>query len=407
MDHGDYCINMLGQLLKQLLHGARRHQPVQGLDADAVERDLIKEGNTAFAENDFAAAEQAFSSARAQFPGRPGAYVGLGNVAAAQGAHAVAVNWFREALARDDSIAQAHNNLSLSLQALGDWTESWREAEWRFETSQWADLYPHRYRKPRWNGEDNGACRLYVHWEQGIGDIIQYLRFLPLAAQRVGRLIFEVPSPLFRLSSCVPNIELHRAVNRPFPDDQFDYYIPLLSLPHVLGLTAEQMPRSSYLLPPPAPEERTQFAKPQFGIFWRGSEFDVARRCELAELVTLESAAYQLVSLQVGLHGKERQLLEDHGITDLGSNFKDFGDTAIALSHLHGIVTIDSAVAHLAGAMGKTTWLLLNEPAAVRWMLDTDESLWYPSMKLIRKQRRMSWATVLGPLRESIEHILI
>jgi tetratricopeptide (TPR) repeat protein len=321
--------------------------------------------------------------------------VELGNARAASGDHAAAVNCYARALALDPALAVAHNNYSLSLTALGRLREAWAEAEWRFQLQPAVRDFLKSPPLPFWRGE-RIEDELLVLWEQASGDMIQYLRFLPLARERVGAVGIICPPELRRLvASSFPAVEL-------LPPDQAvtwsDYvaFVPLLSLPHVMGLDEQSLPTGPYLKVPEQPKSS------KVGIVWRSSAFDPSRNCRLEDLQPLADAGLDLVSLQYEPTADERDRLRAWGAEERGSSFKDFFDTAVALQTVRALVTVDTSVAHLAGALGVPAHLLLNEPAAVRWM-SGEKSLWYPSMRLHRKVGVDAWqgsmARVLSLLR--------
>lgn len=315
--------------------------------------------------------------------------VELGNARAASGDHAAAVTYYQRALALDAGFVVAHNNCALSLTALGRLREAWAEGEWRFQLQPALVEFMKKPPIPFWRGE-RIEDELLVMWEQASGDMIQYLRFLPLARERVGAVGFLCPPELRRLvASSFPAVEL-LPTDQPVTWGDYVAFVPLLSLPHVMGLDEPGLPKAPYLKVP------EQAKSSRIGIVWRSSAFDPARNCRLEDLQPLADAGFQLVSLQYEPTAEEQARLRAWGAEERGSSFKDFFDTAVALQSLRALVTVDTSVAHLGGALGVPTHLLLNEPAAVRWM-SGEESLWYPSMRLHRRTSGAdSWQAPMG-----------
>jgi hypothetical protein len=365
-----------------------------------------------------ARAVQAFTRALGLQPGFAPALIGLGDAAARRNAHAEAIPQYDMALAQDPpqsgvapepaQAAIAHNNRAQSLFALGRMAEAWADAEWRYRAPAAEALYPHRIALPRWQGESLRGP-LLVHWEQGFGDIIQHLRFLPLVAERA-EFVFECPPPLLRLARrLLPERRVVEA-RATAPDvTGFAAYVPLASLPHVLGLSEHTLPRAPYLGGQPTPAITAQLTaqRPRgapeagrigvrIGVVWRASAFDVQRNAALADVAPLASLGTRLVSLQKDASAEESAALEAMSAVNAAPALADFAATADWLAALDAVVTVDTSVAHLAGAMGKPAWVLLNEPAAVRWMLERSDSPWYPSLRLLRKPAGAPWSGLVG-----------
>src|SRR5215831_12687733 len=268
-------------------------------------------------------ASESFASAVATNPRLASAQLGLANMRALRGRHAEALAHFDEALRLDPTSAIAHANRALSLEALGRIEESWQEAEWRYSIPAATSFYPHRYAKPKWKGEPLHERTLLVHREQGLGDVIQYLRFLPLLRRYGGRVKFECPPPLLPLVSSMPGVEAIATQEHPVPEDAFDCYLPLLSLPYVLGFKAAELPGTCpYVSAGPSAENaysKRWGGGPKIGFAWAGSAFDPTRNAALADFLPLAEPKAQLVSLQKDRTDGDRRLLSERGIEDAGS----------------------------------------------------------------------------------------
>ena len=344
-------------------------------------------------------ATECFENAVAANPRLASAQTGLGNMYALKGRHAEALAHYDQALQSDATSAIAHTNRALSLEALGRIDEAWKELEWRYAIPTANSFYPYRYAKPKWKGDPLQDRTLLVHREQGLGDVIQYLRFLPLLSrpegQPSGRVRFECPAPLMPLVSSMPGVEAIPAQPHPVPEEMFDCYVPLLSLPHLLGFGAADLPGACPYVPA-TPSGENDFSARwgnglKIGFVWSGSAFDPARNAALADFLPLVDLNARLVSLQKDVAEDEERQLSERGIESAGRAFRHFGDTRDAIVALDAVVTVDTAVAHLAGALAKPVWLLLNEPAATRWMMNRADSPWYPTMRLRRRRGGERW----------------
>jgi hypothetical protein len=198
------------------------------------------------------------------------------------------------------------------------------------------------------------------------------------------------------------------AETRPIPEDMFDCYIPLLSLPHILKFRVLDLPATCPYLSPIRLREnnysmRWGNAGLKIGFVWSGSAFDRTRNAALSDFLPLLRLNARVVSLQKDVDESEQRQLSEHGIENAGASFRHFGDTRDATVALDAVVTVDTAVAHLAGALGKRTWLLLNEPAAVRWMMNRDDSPWYPMMRIRRRRDGEAWEDIVASVASEID----
>ena len=316
------------------------------------------------------------------------ALVERGNALAAAGDHAAAVASYDEALARNPGSAVVRSNRALSLTALGRIREAWADAEARFELSEKTRRFLGSSPLPAWRGEPLPSGRLLVLWEQALGDIVQHLRFLPLARERVAAITcYCRPELVTLVAASFPDVEVLPADGRQPAWERYAAFAPLISLPRVLQLDWPTLPTEPYLLghePSPAAASENRV-----GIVWRSSAFDAARDCPLEDMIAALGPDTAAASLQFGTTPEERARLEARGIPEaVGS---DFLETARRMRTLAAIMTVDTSAAHVAGALGRPTLLLLNEPAAVRWMLRRPDSPWYPTMRILRKASREAW----------------
>ena len=352
--------------------------------------------------NEIEKATASFEEAVRTNPKLAPAHTGMGNMYALRGRHAEALEHYNQALLLNPSCAITHTNRALSHEALGQIEEAWKGSEWRYAIPTAASFYPHRYHKPRWTGEPLQGRTLLVHREQGLGDMIQYLRFLPLLSRFDGRVKFECPTPLLPLVQSMPGLEVIAARSSSVAEDAFDCYVPLLSLPHVLKFSAAELPATCPYLTADLPDgERGDSLR--VGFAWSGSQFDRTRNATLEDFLALTKLNARLVSLQKDVGQSEREQLSEHEIEDAGSTFRHFGDTRDAIASVDAVVAVDTAVAHLTGAIGKPIWLLLNEPAAVRWMMNRSDSPWYPTMRIHRRRGAQAWRDMVANAASEIE----
>ena len=286
---------------------------------------------------------------------------------------------------------------------MGHLAEGWREYEWRWLKKE----LPHDMRRhetfPRWHGEPGQGRTLLVWPEQGLGDIIQFVRYLPLLRQRGWQVIFEVPSLLARLLDGLDGVA---AVPYGDPLPPFDAQCPLLSLPLGFGTTLETIPASVpyvYAEPERRAFWRQRLPKDGFriGIVWQGSPIhsnDRHRSIPLKQFAPLSAIpGVRLVGLQKN-HGLDQLAGLPEGMTvqTLGAEYDEggFPDTAALIMELDLIVSADTSVAHLAGALGRPVWVALPMVPDWRWLLNRADSPWYPSMRLFRQPERGDWDSV-------------
>ncbi len=315
---------------------------------------------------------------------------------------------YRRALALKHDFPDAHFNLGMLLLRLGRFPEGFRECEWRWQTSRFT---PFRVPHPPWEGRRLDGT-LLVHSEQGAGDAIQFVRYLPIAAELCDRLLFFCPENLFSLFAGLTGVAELRGPGT-VQVSEFQSYIPLMSLPLVLGTTLETIPcRIPYL----TPEPRTiglgppPIATPRLkvGLAWAGSpthQNDRHRSCRLADLAPLLAVPdVAFYSLQVGPQAAE---LREPGpwsgrLADLGDRLGDYADTAAVLEQLDLLIAVDTSVLHLAGALGRPAWALISARSDWRWMLDREESPWYPSLRLFRQSRLDDWGEIVSRAADTL-----
>ena len=322
-----------------------------------------------------------------------------------------ALGYFNRALAMDPEYVDANWDSALAHLALGDYAKGWAGYETR---RQLADnpIRPLDL-APEWDGKgDLRGKRLLLRAEQGFGDMIQFARFIPLVAKRAAHIIVECRKELMPIMRTVSGVGTVVEKGRALPE--FDLHVPLLSLPHVLGIGEADLKKISadpYLSPPKGKQVR--LAPPagtvlKVGLIWAGKLNPRDRSCPLDTLLPILSAkGAAFYSFQVD---DRRADIEKIGVTafvtDLGDHIHDFGDSAALMQAMDLIISIDSAPAHLAGAMGIPVWMLQLYTTDWRWLVDRADSPWYPSMRIYRQQKPADWSTPVEKLSADFSTLL-
>jgi hypothetical protein len=308
------------------------------------------------------------------------------------------------ALALRPGFGRAHFDASMALLVSGDFKRGWQEFEWRWRV-EGGEQDSRGFRQPQWRGEEDIAGRtILLHAEQGLGDSIEFCRYAPLVAARGARVIVEVQRPLTGLLAQLPGVSQVIARGEALPP--FDLHCPLLSLPLAFRTDAASIPAPrSYLAADPARIAHWQ-AKlgtanlPCIGLAWSGSpghRNDRNRSIPLETLARLCDAGWRFVGLQKDVREADRAALRAQpAIMNLGEELADFNDTAALLACLDLVVCVDTAVAHLAGALGTPVWILLPFAPDWRWLLEREDSPWYPTARLFRQPAPGDWDSVLG-----------
>jgi tetratricopeptide (TPR) repeat protein len=330
-------------------------------------------------------------------PGRPGR-LNLANVLREVGQLERSMEQHRMILESNPDDAAVHYNISLTLLLQGRFADGWKEHEWRFKAKEY-QMPRRKFPQPRWNGEELNGRRIFVYAEQGLGDTIQFARYLPMLADRGGQVISECHPELVRLLSGIHGVQI---IRRGEPLPQFDLHSPLLSLPMAFGTDLGNIPDNvPYLSAEPEIIEKFAAKIPsdgrkKIGLAWAGSPQhirDRLRSVTLASLAPLAAAGdFQFFNLQTGDAAKQAKNPPDGmNLIDWSDDLKDLADTAALIANLDLVITVDTSIAHLAGALGKPVWLLLTWLPDWRWMLDRPDSPWYPTMRLFRQSRLCEW----------------
>jgi hypothetical protein len=353
-------------------------------------------------------AQQACERALTLDPNHPDALNHLGTVLEMHGRLQESLACYRRAVAAAPQSPVAHLNLGYAHLRLGDYANGWRENEWRF---QWNTTLRRNFTQPRWDGDKLHGRRILVHAEQGFGDTIQFARYVPLLAQRCGadHVLLECHPPLERLfrGSLGGAGGIGAIIPRGSPLPPFDVHCPLMSLPLALGITRAEDANAPYLA---ADQDLTnawrrrldQGQSPnrlKIGLCWHGRptyKHNRERSLPLALLAPLIATRNDATfySLQKGDAARELNNAPFR-LIDCTTEFSDFADTAACISALDLVITIDTSVAHLAGALGRPVWMMLSLLREWRWRSDTDSSPWYPSMRIFLQQTSGDWQELI------------
>jgi len=382
-----------------------------------------------------AEAEECYRQALVLDPGFADAHFNLGSACGRAGRVPDALRHLRQAVALKPSFKEAWETLALSLEedgslqeALSCWEqvlqldagwikgrwacsltllkmgrllEGWASYEWRLQISEL--IPPRDFNAPVWTGQPFQQQTLLIVAEQGLGDTIQFIRYAPLVKARGGTVVVECQASLADLLKSCSGIDQIVASGQPLP--HYDWHVSLLSLPHIFQTTLETIPSVVPYLRPRHPVQRPPGKRLRVGLVWAGNpkqQRDRMRSCPFEELLPLfETEGIHWVCLQKEIP------LSDRGPVEIckhleGVSLEDFAATADQVSDLDLVVSVDTSVAHLAGAMNAPVWILLARASDWRWLLERDDSPWYPSARLFRQRQAGDWKEVVHRVSEEL-----
>jgi tetratricopeptide (TPR) repeat protein len=307
---------------------------------------------------------------------------------------------YSKAVSIDPEYAEARTNRALILLLQGAFEQGWHEYEWRWKQPG-AEV--RTLLRPEWDGSSIEGKTILLHSEQGAGDTIQFIRYARPLSQQGAKVLVHCQESLRTLLEGMP--EVAQVFSGPVTAPEFDVHAPLMSLPRLFGTRIDSIPVSTpgetpYLRPLPgtAPQDLAPCSKFRVGLVWRGNpkhHNDRNRSVALEllhDLVTIEDARF--FSLQLGPTPEEDQWLRSRAIIDLGPGLSNYAATARCLAELDLLITVDTSVAHLAGALGRPVWTLLPACNDWRWLQDRADTPWYPSMRLFRQNGLRNWKPV-------------
>jgi tetratricopeptide (TPR) repeat protein len=329
-----------------------------------------------------------------------------------QGDSVTATSYYRRAIEYKPNYPSAHWNMALSLLSQGDFKAGWLEYEWRFFSNAYLDVRDNMLlqddRYPRWQGQQLKNKTLLVIAEQGRGDAIQFIRFLPRIKQDNCRIILQTREeliPLFKSISVIDDFCINR-------DDVpgYDYYLPMMSLPFILKIREKDLmaAKKPYLSPTVALTIPDTTRKLKVGISYKGSKHhakDATRSMSWQQFAPiLNNKDIQFYNLQK--ENDEMVGFSADNLLDLTNKMSDFDHTAAMIMQMDLIICVDTAIAHLAGALGKPVWILLATLPDWRWMRDRDDSPWYPSARLYRQRKNGDWGSVISNVQADLAQLV-
>jgi Flp pilus assembly protein TadD len=340
------------------------------------------------------------------------AHSNLGTVRRTQGKAREAIASFEQALRLAPDHADGHWNLSMALLASGNFERGWREYEWRWQRKE---MPPRVFPQPRWDGGSLQGRSILLCSEQGLGDTIHFIRYAAVLRERGARVIVSCQQPLVELLAGCPGVD--QICTRNDEPANFDVWSPLLSVPGLVGTTVETIPATvPYLFPKRESVERwggylNRIDGFKVGICWQGSQIHTSDRhrsiplSEFAALATLEGV--QIFSLQKGPGADQlREVNLGVPVFDFGCTLDasaPFVDTAAVLRNLDLVIAPDTAIAHLAGALGVPVWMVISMMRRDwRWLLDREDSPWYPTMRLFRQTTPNDWSAVFARMASEL-----
>ena len=317
---------------------------------------------------------------------------------------------FETTLQLNPTHAECRCDRSLTLLSMGDFKRGLDEYEWRWKLDR---NPPRKFDKPIWNGSELKGKTLLIHQEQDIGDMIQFARYIPMIKDRGGRVILETQPELSRLMSTAPGVDGVTVCGSELPE--YDCYIPMMSLARLFATTLDTIPKPiPYLTPPEQPyiplpaSLDTQY---KVGIAWAGNAThinDKNRSCDFSYFIELMGIpSINIYSLQKGENEADIKVNGCQAlVVDMAPSLNDFADAAALIQNLDLVISVDTATAHLAGTLGKPVWLVLPFSADWRWLHETAQSPWYPSMRIFRQRQPGNWDQVFRDIRRALHEKL-
>jgi len=337
-----------------------------------------------------------------------------GNALLALGQLEWAIACFDKSVASDPDNADAHLNRALFLLLAGDFERGWPEYEWRWKQSSTIAL--HHFSQPLWTGKQKLAGKtILLYAEQGLGDTIQFVRYIRKVKALGARIILEVQAPLKSLMSSVEGVDVLIAQGEKTP--AFDYHCMLMSLPFAFNSNLHNIPAATSYLTATSDkithwaDKLREIPTPRIGISWSGNpdhKNDHNRSISLQWLADRLPPGFSYISLQKELRAYDQTALEsDSKILSFSDQLQDFSDLAGLIANLDMVISVDTSVAHLAGALGKPVCILLPYAPDWRWLQTGESCPWYPTARLFRQPALSDWESVIEELNHYLRKTLI
>ena len=372
---------------------------------------LIAQGNTHREQHQPDLALACYAQAFVQDPEHTGAFNNYGNVMREMGFPDRAQPFLEHAIRLDPASETARFNLAVCYLLQGDYARGWPAYEDRWNYQHLKGTLPN-FTQPRWTGQELANKTVLVIGEQGLGDTIQFVRFCTDLVRKGAQVVLVVDPGLVSLFGSSPGMQV-LAFDQELPG--FDYWIPIMSLPEQLGITLSTLdsPLNYLAISPAALTPWQQRLGPRrrlrVGVSWSGRKdtwIHQHKSVPFAQIVNMIQACpeHQWVNLQIDCNEEESQILQELGVATYPGTISCMADSAALIMCMDVVISVDTAVSHLAAALGKSTWIMLNQYGQDwRWLLNRSDSPWYPSAKLFRQPSMGNWGPVITQITRHLE----
>ena len=344
-------------------------------------------------------------------PDFPDAHANIGNVLRQKRQLEAAIASYHTAIKMKPEFPEAHNSLAHALLQTGRFQDGWMEYEWRWQTRSML-AGRRNFTQPIWRGEAAAGRILLIHAEQGFGDTLQFCRLAKFVEKRGLRVILEVQKPLVRLLRDLPGVE--NVIGRGEELPPFDLHSPLLSLPHALGITVETIPSETPYLRANQVTVKAWSRRldaianpgPRIGLAWAGSHTTANATIDQRRSIAPERLAPLLQTPDCKFFSLQKDgppAPADFPLINVMDEMTDFADTAALIANLDLIISVDTAVTHLAGALGKSVWMLNRFDSCWRWLAGRRDSPWYPKLRIYPQPTPGDWETALAEVTHDLE----
>jgi len=371
--------------------------------------ELIAAGNTCREDNDPEEALKNYAQALTQDRNSASAFNNYGNVLREIGEPEAAIPFLQRSIQLAPGAATPNFNLAVAYLLTGDYARGWSQYEHRWNFEHLAGTLP-KFSQPRWTGQDLREKTILVMQEQGLGDTIQFIRFVFGLHNAGAQVILQTNDNLAPLFAGSPVID--KIIDVKHTPENFDYWTPIMSIPGIMGVTLQNLPHQlQYLAARQDLVQQWQTLlgpkkRLRVGVCWsgrpdswinrhKGMPFDV-----MLDLIK-RNPAVEWINLQVECSADQAKILQEHGVQNFQGQIRNFADTAALIHHMDVVISVDTAIAHLSGALGRPTWIPLNWYGTDwRWLLKRDDSPWYPSARLFRQPKLGDWNSVVEKLHQ-------
>jgi len=370
---------------------------------------LISLGNNCREQNDPEGALKNYGQAFVLDRHSASAFNNYGNVLREIGEPEAAIPFLQRSIQLVPSAVTPNFNLAVAYLLAGDYARGWPQYEHRWNFEHLAGTLP-QHSQPRWTGQDLKDKTILVVQEQGLGDTIQFIRFVFGLHNAGGRVVLQVNDNLAPLFAGSPVI--HKIIDVKETPTEFDYWTPIMSIPRILGVTLQNLPHQlQYLVARQDLVQQWQSVlgpkkRLRVGVCWSGRPDSWINRHKGMPFETMlgliqRNPATEWFNLQVECTPEQAKILEENGVKTFSGQIRNFADSAALIHHMDVVISVDTAVAHLSGALGRPTWIPLNWYGTDwRWLLNRDDSPWYPAARLFRQPSLGDWATVVDRIHQ-------